>query len=256
MSSLAQYFTESGTADSLPADSAFAGGLLETMRGHHGQLPLWSLHRERLQRSGQLNRQTLDSIEVTVRSLVASSPWRDAKLRLRVGERDGRQHWDFTLSPLDPTPELLGGARLFPCSTRLSVGETANPGCKLLQRTGYNRAKEELPTAEGFDGLLRDTQGRVIESLRCNLLLWIGGHWWTPDLRRCGVRGVMRDWLSAKVHLHEADIDLATLCTADEVALCNSVRGVMPVRELFGHRHWAPGPETRRLQQLIAEELW
>ena len=256
MSSLSQYFTKSGAADSLPADSAFSDGLLETMRCQRSRLPLWPLHRGRLQRSGQLGTGVLDSVEEAARSFAATSPWREAKLRLRIGHLAGRLHWDFTLSRLDATPELVGGARLFPCSTRLSVGETANPGCKLLQRTGYNRARTELPEAGGFEGLLRDTEGFVIESLHCNLLLRVDGRWLTPDLRRCGVRGVMRDWLAAKVQLHEADIDWATLCAADEAALCNSVRGVMPVRELIGHRHWVPGPETRRLQQRIAEELW
>lgn len=207
-------------------------------------------------RSGCITDTELTQIGEFARVVAAKYPRGAAKFRLRYGDRGGSRSWDLSVLELEPTPELGSGARLYPCETRLAIGESANPGCKTLQRAGYNRARQELPAGVDCDGLMLDPEGRVIESLRCNLLLWTGLNWLTPDLRRCGVRGVMRDWLWTRLPLQEADIDLEMLTQARELALCNSLRGIIPVRELIGHRTWEPGPETRRLQQLIAEELW
>ncbi|KUJ84694.1 hypothetical protein AVO43_03305 [Microbulbifer sp. ZGT114] len=135
--------------------------------------------------------------------------------------------------------------------------ETANPGCKELARSRYNRAMQELPSSDLLhDGLLLDEQGCLVETLRCNLLLWHGGQWFTPDLSHCGVRGVMRDWLSERVPIVETALGLENLAEAEEVAVCNSVRAVLPVRALAGSNSWQPGPHTHRLQNLVTEELW
>jgi 4-amino-4-deoxychorismate lyase len=117
-----------------------------------------------------------------------------------------------------------------------------------------------------------DERGYVVETLRCNLLLWRDGQWFTPDLSHSGVRGVMRSWLAQRVDLQCTDLTLADLIAAgsqptQELALCNSVRGVIPVSELFentgvsvtespGENGRTSGPQTRHLQQLIAEKLW
>jgi len=255
MNQLPQFFLGGTTATSLPADDAYSDGFLETMRCQSGRVPLWPLHRARLLRSGRVAEAEIAGIEAFLPGIAAACPEDSAKVRLRWGFIGGRPQWDLSLLPLEPAPELQRGVRLFLCRTRLPALETANPGCKLLRRTGYNRASAELPAGEPCEGLLLDSEGRVIESLRCNLLARIGGAWVTPDLRRCGVRGVMRDWLGSRIPLREMDMDLDALCAAEEVALCNSLRGVMPVRELIGRRTWPIGPETRRLQQLTAL-LW
>jgi 4-amino-4-deoxychorismate lyase len=115
----------------------------------------------------------------------------------------------------------------------------------------------ELPSSDLLhDGLLLDERGHLVETLRCNLLLWRRGQWFTPDLSHCGVRGVMRDWLSERVSIAETALDLESLAEAEEVAVCNSVRAVLPVRALAGSHSWQPGPHTHRLQNLVAEELW
>lgn len=258
MPKLPQFYDGRAAVSSLPPDRVFAAGLLETMRCQNGAVPLWLRHRDRLARSGLVTDAELAGIGEFVRSVAAQYPDGATKLRLRYGNRDGRRAWDLSLLALEPTPELLSGARLYPCTTRLAIEESANPGCKTLQRTRYNRAKSEVSLGSGsdWDGLMLDTDNRVIETLRCNVLLWSGSDWLTPDLHRCGVRGVMREWLGSHIPLREMDMDLKTLGGARELAICNSVRGVIPVRELIGYKHWAPGPETRRLQQLIAEELW
>ncbi|GAB2898620.1 hypothetical protein GCM10027180_30710 [Microbulbifer echini] len=107
-----------------------------------------------------------------------------------------------------------------------------------------------------MDGLMLDSEGRVIESLRCNLLARFGDAWVTPSLQRCGVRGVMLDWLHGRIQWQERDMDIRALCGADELALCNSVRGIMPVIEIIGHKSWPIGAGVQGLQHLIVESLW
>ncbi|MCW8127179.1 aminotransferase class IV [Microbulbifer halophilus] len=255
MSKLPLYLQDGVATEALPPDPSIDDGLLETMRCQNGAIPLWPLHRARLARSGVLTAGELDAIEQPLQRFVVTCPPGAARARLRIGRLAGRRYWDLTLAELGQAPGLQRGVRLFPCDERLPVGKSANPGCKFLQRARYNRAGEELP-ADADDGLMRDSEDRAIESLRCNLLVRLDGRWLTPLLDRCGVRGVMRDWLGRRIPLEEVDIPLERLLGAEELALCNSVRGVLPVRELIDHRDWTPGEETRRLQRLIAEELW
>ncbi|AMX02498.1 aminotransferase class IV [Microbulbifer thermotolerans] len=260
MSVLPLFFLRGRAVAALPPDDDYTDGLLETMRCQSGSLPLWPLHRARLLRGESLRQSEIAEIDALITQLAAACPVPVARARLRWGIIDGRRQWDLSLFPLEQTPGLSRGVRLYVCDTRLPTIESANPGCKTLARARYNRAKAELPSDEPCDGLLLDCEGRVIESLRCNLLIRSGSAWVTPNLHRCGVRGVMREWLGSRIVLREADMDLEYLCAAQEVALCNSLRGVMPVREIIGLHRWSLGSETGlevpRLQQLIAEELW
>lgn len=257
MSALPLYCDSGAVCSSLPVDTAFTEGLLETMRCVHGSIPLWPLHRARLQRSGLVSPDLIASVERAFSQTLAKYPQASLKVRLRIGSIQGKFHWDFAVTELGAAPALQDQARLYLCSTRLPEGDSANLGCKSLLRSRYNRAKAELPADAGpCEGLLLDTRGNVIETLHCNLLLFIDGVWRTPDLSRSGVRGVMRDWLSGQIGLQEQALSLDDLERAQEVALCNSVRGVIPVVELIGHYRWPTGSETRHLQQLVTEALW
>ena len=257
MSELPLYCDNGLASGALPIDAAFSDGLLETMRCVRGRIPLWSLHRARLLRSGIVSPDLIACIERALSAALAKFPDAALKVRLRIGWIQGASHWDFSVTELGTVPALRDQVRLFLCGTRLREGDSANMGCKSLLRSRYNRARAELPAEAGpCEGLLLDSRGNVIETLHCNLLLYIDDSWRTPELSQSGVRGVMRDWLSDQVGLREGALSLEDLKRAQEVALCNSVRGVIPVVELIGHHRWLPGSETRHLQQLVTEALW
>ncbi|USD19738.1 aminotransferase class IV [Microbulbifer variabilis] len=241
---------------SLPADESYEDGILETMRCHNRRLPLWPLHRERLARNAGFDELLLKEIDQCIPRLVEQLNQKMAIARLRLGSVGGEWCWDLSLLPLNLTAETELGVRLYPCKTYLPLSKSRNLGSKLLCRNRYNKAKSELPDGERIDGLMLDSEGRVIESLRCNLLARFGNTWITPDLHRCGVRGVMRDWLSSEIQWQERDLEIRDLSGADEVALCNSVRGVLPVVEIIGHQRWPIGAGVRGLQHLIMETLW
>lgn len=256
MSKLPQFYFCGKPATQLVPDGDYINGILETMRCHNGSLPLWPLHRSRLIRSSVVSGVLLSEIDSCIAQLASKCSQSAAIARLRAGFLDGVECWDLSFLPLLQTPEVELGVHLYPCRSNLPVLETKNLGCKFLARSRYNAARAELPEGKRLDGLMFDSSGRVIESLRCNLLARFGDTWVTPDLSRCGVQGVMLNWLSDHTRWQAGDMDLQALCKADEVILCNSVRGVLPVVEIIGYKSWPIGAGARRLQQLIVEALW
>jgi len=82
-----------------------------------------------------------------------------------------------------------------------------------------------------------DADGNVIEGTMSNLLAIHGGTLLTPDLSRCGVAGVLRQWLMDRAQLNcievqIKDIGLEELLAADDAILCNSIIGAWPIKRL------------------------
>ncbi|WP_313298273.1 aminodeoxychorismate lyase [Pseudomonas sp.] len=153
--------------------------------------------------------------------------------------------------PSYPAQHAEHGIRLFPCQTRLGE-QPLLAGLKHLNRLEQVLARAEWQDSEHAEGLMRDSQGRVIEAVYSNLFLLREGALITADLRRCGVAGVMRGALLEQAqHLGMAvqvrDIAFDELTQADELFVCNSVYGIWPVRA-FAALNWSPGPLTRKLQ--------
>jgi 4-amino-4-deoxychorismate lyase len=145
------------------------------------------------------------------------------------------------------------GVRLFPCTTRLAT-QPLLAGLKHLNRLEQVIARSEWQDSEHAEGLMLDQAGRVIEGVFSNVFVVRDGVLLTPDLKRCGVAGVMRAEIlfqaeSAGIPLQISDIPLEQLQWADEVFVCNSVYGIWPVRA-YAALHWPVGPLTRKLQTI------
>jgi 4-amino-4-deoxychorismate lyase len=158
-------------------------------------------------------------------------------------------------SPPAAYPAVHGeqGVRLFPCVTRLS-NQPLLAGLKHLNRLEQVLARAEWHDGEHAEGLMLDQAGRVIEGVFSNLFLVRDGVLITPDLKRCGVAGVMRAEIlfqaeSLAIPIQITDISLEQLQWADEVFMCNSVYGVWPVRA-YAALSWPVGPLTRKLQTI------
>jgi len=137
------------------------------------------------------------------------------------------------------------------CSTRLASNPTL-AGIKHLNRLEQVLARSEWYDPEIAEGLMSDQHGRVIAGTQTNLFMVRSGRLLTPELRECGVAGVVRglileraaSWGGAAAA--EAVLDLADLQNADEVFLCNAVVGIWPVRRIESWIY-ASGPVTGRL---------
>ena len=297
------YISASGEQKKLVADSAFRCGLLETMRAHNGSIPLWPLHRERLIRSAGLEDDAIQFIAEAVSAAAGrTKSWpRDARVRLRYGMISGvssaQPYWDISIVPLAEPSGWENGVVLGICQTRLRAIDTLSPflpatrnassgskhgdalGCKLLTRSRYVQAAAEWsqkwPNASArgpiLEPVLLAENGAVIEGVRSNLLLRMGGRWLVPRLDQYGVRGVMLRWLAGQTEIGEDTFKPSDLARADELAVCNSVRGVVPARLVSaeecspsfagerGNPLQAPveaGEATAALQSRISESLW
>lgn len=265
-------------ADSLPLDDrglAYGDGLFETIRMVGGRAPLLEFHLERITRGAErlgmvVNPALLDD---EVRAFIAglgAAGHADAIVKLIVTRGStGRGY----RPPADATPRRLllafaaatwpaGNARdgiaLFECSTRLAINPVL-AGMKHLNRLEQVLARREWDGPAFAEGLLLDSEGRVVECTMSNLFMVVDGELVTPRLQRCGVAGVMRAFLMARaltlgMGLSERDVSRADLNAADELFVCNSGFGIWPVAHL-GDRAWQPGPVTRSLQATV-DALW
>jgi 4-amino-4-deoxychorismate lyase len=155
------------------------------------------------------------------------------------------------------TPEAAAdGVRVRRCDLALAI-QPRLAGVKSLNRLENVLARAEWHDPAVREGLLADTEGRLVEGTMSNIFLSTGGALVTPSLARCGVEGSQRarvlelaaaDGIACEVR----DATFDELDRADEVFLTNSVIGLWPVAA-FGGRRWAPGPLARRLQRLLEE---
>jgi len=77
----------------------------------------------------------------------------------------------------------------------------------------------------------------------------------TPRMDRCGVRGVMRTAIlkAFKSRCEQRRVTVDMLQEAEEVFICNAVRGVVPVNRI-GDWDFAAGPVTREVQDWLRQQ--
>lgn len=246
----------------------YGHGLFETMRLSAGQLPLWRYHRQRLGIGADRLGIALDSprLDTYLQQACDAFP-ADGMLKLLLtaglgprGYRQQSQTSSYVLQyfPLPPAAKSTA-VRLQRCDYALPHNAQL-AGIKHLNRLDQVLAAAELK--DGFDGLLLDVDGNVVEALSSNIFLFDGQSWLTPELNLCGVAGVMRCLLCEDIipslgqHVVVKPVTLASLVNAREVFVCNSVRGIQSVRELEGQALWSlasSGSETAKVIDQLAQ---
>jgi len=145
---------------------------------------------------------------------------------------------------------MSAGLRVCVCRTRLAI-QPALAGIKHCNRLEQVLARAEVAHAGCDEGLMCDSDGLPVCATAANLLVLRAGRWWTPPVARCGVAGVLRGWLLEAGWLEEAPLTMDDILTAEAVALCNAVRGILPVATL-GERTWCAHPAMTELQARLA----
>lgn len=259
-------------ADHLPVTDrglAYGDGLFETLRASQGRLPLLDLHLQRLQRGCDVLRIPFRRQLIEEELGSAANAIGDGVVKLTLTRGSGQRGYAMpadaqptrviAVFPLPEYPaDRRDGVQLYCCATRLS-DQPLLAGIKHLNRLEQVLARSEWQDPAFAEGLVCDQQGRVIEGTMSNLFARVAGEWVTPDLSRCGVQGVMRDYLLARMlergqRFTVGALTLDALHQADQVFCCNSLIGVWPVIRL-GDRAWQVGSETRLLQSL-AEQVY
>jgi len=246
----------------------YGHGLFETMRLSAGQLPLWHYHRQRLGIGADALGIALDSscLDRYLQQALDAFPANGVlKLLLTggLGPRGYRQQSQASSYALQYFP-LPAAAE--PTALRLQRCDYALPhnlqlaGIKHLNRLDQVLAAAELK--DGFEGLLLDVDGNVVEALSSNIFLFDGQDWLTPTLDLCGVAGVMRRLLCEEIipslgqRVVVKPFALTSVVNAKEVFVCNAVRGLHPVSELKGLARWtleSSGPQTAKVIAKLAQ---
>ncbi|MDN3522240.1 aminodeoxychorismate lyase [Halomonas ramblicola] len=236
--------------------AAYGDGLFETVLVRDGRPRLWDEHLARLARGCHALGIPMPSEQELAAPLAEAGPGL-AVLKLTLTRGSGgrgyrppvapepRLRW--RLSPFAPDEtRWREGVRVRLCRMRLAV-QPALAGLKHLNRLENVLARAEWDDDAIAEGLLCDTQGRLVEATAMNLLWRRDGRLETPSLSRCGVAGTLREALMERLDVHEVDVGPEALEAAEAVWLANSVQGIWPVVRLD-----AAGGDERRRWELIA----
>jgi 4-amino-4-deoxychorismate lyase len=254
---------------------AYGDGLFETLLVRDGSIPLWSWHRQRLEQS--LPRLQLavdlDALEQQCQAFAAHTFAEHAGqgiIKLILARAGGPRGYDYRAAisvtrhlaaypvPRFPRAYLREGIKLHLCSQRLAQNPVL-AGIKHLNRLEQVLAAGEFDRQQSAEGLLLDSTGAVIEGCMSNLFIVRNGVLVTPDLRHCGVAGVMRALLlqaiapAMGIAVAIERLTLADVLAADECFIGNSVFGIWPARALGVSTLAAAGPVYHQCWQALVQ---
>lgn len=203
--------------------------LFETMRASQNGVALLDRHLARLTASARYFGFRCDA--AAIRHAVASACEKlppDVPHRLRLALRfDGGIQ--SATAPLLPLPSAGQAVKLAVVRTPLVV----NPlflRHKTSQRAHYDAAWRAAEALGAFDALFFNAAGELTEGARSTIFLKLSGRWHTPPLASGLLPGVMRAvilddpaWAAS-----ERRLTLDELQAAEEVVVCNALRGALP----------------------------
>ena len=149
----------------------------------------------------------------------------DCRLRLALDAGGAVRINSEVLSPLVALPTVL----LAETTTRSSELFLQH---KTTLRAEYDQAWKRAIELGAFDMLFFNEHGHLTEGGRSNVLLKKDGHWLTPPLSDGVLPGVMRAVLLAdpRYQLREQSLTREDLLTAEQLMLCNALRGPFTVQ--------------------------
>jgi 4-amino-4-deoxychorismate lyase len=239
----------------------YADGLFETLGVHAGQPRRWQAHMDRLGIGCDRLGIRMPPQAILLREVqTVSAGLVDAVVKIVLVRGGGARAYKPSQDadtvrivsaypfPTDIEEITTRGVRARICDLRLSL-QPALGGIKHLCRLEQVLASAE-PFAEGVsEGILLDREGHVISAISSNIFLILDGNLLTPRLDRCGVRGVIRAQILAAYsnRCEQRRIQVDLLQEADEVFICNSIRGIVPLTAI-DDQCFEIGPLTRELQ--------
>ncbi|MGZ6273789.1 MAG: aminotransferase class IV, partial [Candidatus Limnocylindrales bacterium] len=160
-----------------------------------------------------------------------------------------------------PAAHLLqDGERVVTSAVRRDADSPIS-GIKSTSRADLVYARLEAEKAGADDAIFLTTDGRITEATTSNILVIHGDDCATPRLGAGLLAGTTRAWLvehgdAVGLRMVQRDIPLDEAFAADELAICASIGGVIPVTVLDGRAigDGRPGPRTIAMRQ--ARESW
>ena len=262
----------------------YGDGIYETFLARNGRVFRLDRHLERLEASAIGIRLALPVPRHELRDIVLETVRRnevsDAYIRIVVTRGVGFPNLDPRAAATRPTLIVVAHSREQPSAV---AGSYARSGIKLrvvsirktpsvclsAQVKSLNYLNQVLARLEAVEtgadeGLLLDVHGMVAEGAGDNVFAVQATRLVTPTPHNI-LLGITRQAVieladAAKYAVIEREMTVYDLMTADEVFLCSTYGGIIPVSELDGRRigQTAPGPVTEdlreRYERLLLEE--
>lgn len=234
----------------------YGDGCFETLKMVKGEIPLYSLHSQRLQETmEQLQMQWpahLDSNKLYQQILQLAALNRhqsNARIRLTFFRGSGGLYDEESTSPhwliqtwkgpeLRPLIQVNGlDIGIYPIA-RKSTDVFAS--LKTAQFLPYAMAARWAKENQLNDAVVLNTHNRIADTTISNLFIVKDNQIFTPPIAEGAINGVMRKYLIAQLQqenypIHEQPLIPEALYTADEIFLTNVISGIRWVKQLAYH---------------------
>lgn len=251
---------------------AYGHGVFETIRISAGYSSLFDLHISRLINGAKILGIPIDktSIETYFYDLIKLSP-SEGIIKIIITAGSGQRGYAYSKPvdtcyimqwfPIKPIPlyDKRKGVALHKCKYRLPYSPILG-GLKHLNRLDQIIARAEW-SDDFYDGLMLDQDDNIIECTSNNIFIFKNESWITPKTDQCGVSGVMREYLinillpSAGFKIKEVNLNMDAFLLADEVFICNSINGIIPVVSVENLCKFPLGEETKRINSKLCEKF-
>ena len=244
-----------------PQDRSFnyGDGIFTTIQVRAGEIQLWPLHLQRLQRSArQLMFGDIDWDLVTAQAYSAIT-MSEQVIKILISRGEGGRGYGcsgvtsprvyVSSSAMPDYIEAQKGIFLGLATLQLAV-QPVLAGLKHNNRLEQVLIKQQLKDSTYDDLLVLDQLGFVTEASAANVLFCREGNWYTPELTRAGVAGVMRQNIMQQLQVQEVNWQLDELNTVEAIAVCNALMGIVPVRR-FCNRDLSLTPVQQMRTQVV-----
>ncbi len=152
----------------------------------------------------------------------ALQPGHEYRMRLSLDANGDVQLRSAVVTPLQEPVQLL----LSPVVMR---SDDLLLGHKTTLRRVYDEAWQSAEQAGAFDALFFNERGELTEGGRSNVLVKLGGRWFTPPLASGLLPGVMRAVVleDPAWSVQQRVVTRADLQQAEAICVCNALRGVL-----------------------------
>ena len=242
---------------------AYGDGVFETILVHAGEPVWWSEHWQRLLRGAKVLKIPAPN-EAIVRNACQALLEKPANGVLKIILTRGSGGRAYAV-PDKPEPKII--ISLHPAPTRIQEPVTLRwcdiklarqpllAGIKHLNRLEQVMARNEWRDETIFDGLMLDTENKVVCATSANVFVKVRGQWLSPAIDQSGIAGIARAWVFKQwPSAQEAHLSRLQIEQAEAIFICNAVRGILAVRRL-GDAEFPADQDIRDLQNRLAIEL-